>query len=399
MNKSTHFSGQPTFVQIIRLLPKDVVGQVISRHDADFGVKKFNTWSHLVTMIFSCCAHCESLREIVTGMCAMGGKLNNCNLSSLPAKSTLSDANAARNEKVFGDLYFDLKAYFDRLFPDSPANKDSVYVIDSTTIRLFQEVFKGAGMRGADGRRKGGLKVHMAVQESNPTACIVHLSAAANNDNIFIKHLNFPEGSTVIMDMGYRNFKQFNQWTRENVIWVTRLHRYTTFRVKSRNKVNRNQKRAGVISDIIIRMGADESKAEKVVCRRIRFKSPQTNKTFSFITNDLTSKASHIAATYKKRWSIELLFKRLKQNMPLKYFLGDNQNAIKIQIWCALITDLLFQVIKRQVKRGWAFSNLVKLVRLHLFNYLNLISFLENPERSLVRTSVSDYQLALKLSG
>jgi len=85
--------------------------------------------------------------------------------------------------------------------------------------------------------------------------------------------------------------------------------------------------------------------------------------------------------------------------MPLKYFLGDNQNAIKIQIWCALITDLLFQVIKRQVKRGWAFSNLVKLVRLHLFNYLNLISFLENPERSLVRTSVSDYQLALKLSG
>jgi len=154
-----------------------------------------------------------------------------------------------------------------------------------------------------------------------------------------------------------------------------------------------------VISDAIIRMGAKESKAEKVVCRRIRFKAPETNKTFCFITNDLTSKASEIAATYKKRWSIELLFKRLKQNMPLKYFLGDNQNAIKIQIWCSLITDLLFQIVKRQVKRSWAFSNLVKLIRLHLFNYLNLISFLENPERSLVRTCASDYQLALKLSG
>src|SRR5690606_17440173 len=124
---------------------------------------------------------CENLRQRVCGRCAMGVKLNTCNLSPLPAKSTLSDANAARDEKVFGDLYFGLKEYFDRLFPDSPANKDSVYVIDSTTIRLFQEVFKGAGMRGADGRRKGGLKVHMAVQESNPTACIVHLSAAANN--------------------------------------------------------------------------------------------------------------------------------------------------------------------------------------------------------------------------
>lgn len=399
MNKSTHFSGQPTFVQIVRLLPKDIVAQIISRNGSDYCTKRFNTWSHLMTMIFSCCANCESLREIVSGMRAMGGKLNNCNLSSIPAKSTLSDANATRDAKVFEDLYFGLKDYFDRIFPDSRTNKDSVYVIDSTTIKLFQDIFKGAGMSKADGRRKGGLKVHMAVQESNPTASIIHLSSAANNDNIFIKHLNFPEGSTVIMDMGYRNFKQFNQWTKENITWVTRLHPYVSFIVKSRNKVNQKQKRCGVSSDVIIRMGAEESKAEKVVCRRIRFRSPETNKTFYFITNDLTSKASDIAATYKKRWSIELLFKRLKQNMPLKYFLGDNQNAIKIQIWCALITDLLFQVVKRQVKRSWAFSNMVKLIRLHLFNYLNLISFLENPEMNLVRTSAADYQLALKLSG
>jgi hypothetical protein len=399
MNKSTHFSGQPTFVQIVRLLPKDIVAPIITRNGSDYCTKRFNTWSHLMTMIFSCCANCESLREIVSGMRAMGGKLNNCNLSSIPAKSTLSDANATRSAKVFEDLYFGLKDYFDRIFPDSRTNKDSVYVIDSTTIKLFQEIFKGAGMSKADGRRKGGLKVHMAVQESNPTASIIHLSPAANNDNIFIKHLNFPEGSTVIMDMGYRNFKLFNQWTKENITWVTRLHPYVSFTVKSRNKVNQKQKRCGVSSDVIIRMGAEESKAEKVVCRRIRFRSPETNKTFYFITNDLTSKASDIAATYKKRWSIELLFKRLKQNMPLKYFLGDNQNAIKIQIWCALITDLLFQVVKRQVKRSWAFSNMVKLIRLHLFNYLNLISFLENPEMNLVRTSAADYQLALKLSG
>lgn len=399
MNKSTHFSGQPTFVQIVRLLPRDLIAQIISRNESDYCTKRFNTWSHLLTMIFSCCANCESLREIVSGMRAMGGKLNNCNLSWIPAKSTLSDANSKRDARVFEDLYFGLKDYFDRIFPDSRANKDSVYIIDSTTIRLFQEIFKGAGMSKADGRRKGGLKVHMAVQESNPTASIIHLSPAANNDNIFIKHLNFPQGSTVIMDMGYRNFKQFNQWTEENITWVTRLHPYTSFTVKCRNKVSRKQKRSGVISDVIIRMGAQASKAEKVVCRRIRFKSPETNKTFQFITNDLTTEASNIAATYKKRWSIELLFKRLKQNMPLKYFLGDNQNAIKIQIWCALITDLLFQVVKRQVKRSWAFSNMVKLIRLHLFNYLNLISFLENPEMSLVKTSASEYQLALKLSG
>jgi len=234
MNKSTHFSGQPTFVQIIRLLPRDLVAQIILRSNSDYCTKRFNTWSHLLTMIFSCCANCESIREIVTGMRAMGGKLNNCNLSSIPARSTLSDANAKRDAKVFEDLYFTLKDYFDKLFPDSQSKKKSVYIIDSTTIKLFQQVFKGAGMSKANGRRKGGLKVHMAVQESNPTASIIHLSAAAQNDNIFIKHLDFPEGSTVIMDMGYRNFKQFNQWTNEKITWVTRLHPYSSYIIKSR---------------------------------------------------------------------------------------------------------------------------------------------------------------------
>lgn len=238
----------------------------------------------------------------------------------------------------------------------------------------------------------------MAVLESNPTPSIIHLSAGASNDGIFIKHLGFPQGSTVIMDMGYRNFKQFNQWTEQRITWVTRLHPHTSYVIKNRNKVTEGEKVAGVKSDVIIRMGADESKAEKVDCRLIQFRSLETNKTFSFITNNLTSSPSIIAATYKKRWGIELLFKRLKQNMPLKYFLGDNPNAIKIQVWCSLITDLLLQVIRRQVKRKWAFSNIVKLIRLHLFNYLNLISFLENPEKSTVQTTAEDYQLSLKLS-
>lgn len=306
MNKSTHFSGQPTFVQIIRLMPRDIIAQVIARNGSDYGTKRFNTWSHLLTMIFSCCANCESIRELVTGIRAM---------------------------------------------------------------------------------------------ESDSTPNIIHLSPAANNDNIFIKHLDVPQGSTVLMDMGYRNFKQFNQWTNDNVTWVTRLHPYTSYGVKKRYKVSRKEKQSGVKSDVIIRMGAQESKAEKVNCRRVHFKSPHTGKAFYFITNDLVSSPSTIADAYKKRWGIELLFKRLKQNMPLKYFLGDNQNAIKIQVWCSLITDLLLQVIKRQVKRKWAFSNIVKLIRLHLFNYMNLISFLENPEKTVIRTTAHQYQLALKLSG
>lgn len=399
MNKSIHFSGQPTFVQIIQFIPKDIVFKAVGECNSDYCYKRFNTWTHLITMIFSCCAHCDSLRELVTGMRALEGKLNNCGLKVFPARSTLSEANARRDHVVFEKIFFALKAHLEGLFPDSQHKKGSIYIIDSTTIKLFQEIFPGAGMSKENGKRKGGLKVHMAVQETSATAGIVHLSAGASNDGTFIKHLDFPQGSTVIMDMGYRNFKQFNQWTQEQITWVTRLHPYTASKIQKNNPINQKEKKAGVKADQIITMGAELGKAEKVTCRLIKFKSPQNGKTFSFITNDLHTEASGIAATYKKRWGIELLFKRLKQNMPLKYFLGDNQNAIKIQVWCALITDMLLQFIRRQLKRTWAYSNIVKLIRLHLFNYLNLISFLENPEKSIIRTTQHDWQLALNLSG
>lgn len=399
MNKSNHFSGQPTFIQIVRLMPRHLIGQCTVNNSSDYCCKKFDTWTHLLTMIFSCCAHCDSLREVTTGIAAMEGKLNNAGLRCLPKRSTLSDANANRDSKVFEDIFFELKAYFAAVFPDSQRENESIYIIDSSTIKLFQEIFKGSGLSKENGKRKGAMKVHMAVQENDPTPSIIHLSPGASNDGTFLKFLDFPQGSTVIMDMGYRNFRQFNQWTHQNITWITRLHPHTSFVITKRNWVTKREKKAGVKSDVMIRMGSDLSKAEKVNCRRVRFKSPESGKTFSFISNDLTSPASVIAAAYKKRWSIELLFKRLKQNMPLKYFLGDNPNAIKVQVWCALITDLLLQIIQRQVKRKWAFSNIVKLIRLHLFNYMDLFSFLENPERSVVRTTIEDYQLALKLSG
>jgi len=399
MNKSTHFSGQPTYLQIVRMIPKSLVARCVSENQSDHGTKRFTTWTHLLTMIFSCLAHCDSLRELVTGMAAMGGKLNNADLRCLPARSTLSEANAKRDSQVFEAIFFALKEHFDAFFPDSRPGKENVYIIDSTTIKLFQEIFKGAGRSKSDGRRKGGLKVHMAVLENQVAPQIIHLTPAANNDGVFIPHLAFSEGSTVIMDMGYRSYKQFNQWTTDKVTWVTRLHPSTSFKVTQRNSITIKERKAGVGVDQLIVMGADAGKAQKVHCRLIKFKSPESKKTFSFITNDLKTAASVIAATYKKRWQIELLFKRLKQNMPLKYFLGDNQNAIKIQVWCALITDLLLHIITSQVKRKWAFSNVVKLVRLHLFNYLNLMAFLENPQRSIITTTAEEYQLSLKLSG
>jgi hypothetical protein len=183
---------------------------------------------------------------------------------------------------VFEDIFFALKEHFAVLFPDSQSENDSVYIIDSSTIKLFQEVFKGSGLSKENGKRKGGLKVHMALLENDPTPSIIHLSPGANNDGIFLKFLDFPEGSTVIMDMGYRNFKQFNEWTQAGVTWITRLHPHTSYIVKKKNVISKKEEKAGVKLDALIRMGSDLSQAEKVNCWLIEFNRPSLEKHFLF---------------------------------------------------------------------------------------------------------------------
>jgi hypothetical protein len=331
-------------------------------------------------------------------MRALEGKLRGCDIKFFPTRSTFSDANARRDSQVFEDIYHSLRAYWERIYPDS-RNRRPFYLIDSTTVKLFQAIFRGAGLMKDNGKRKGGLKVHMAVQEHQPFPSIVYLSDAADNDQVFNDHLEIPIGSTVIMDGGYRNYDQFNIWSIEKVRWVTKMHPLTTYSTTKINLLSSRDIKAGISLDQEIVMGADYPKISKVPCRLIHFTCPTSKKSFQFITNDFKSTASYIGLMYKKRWKIELLFKRLKQNMPLQYFLGDNQNAIRIQVWCALIADLILNIVRQQIKRKWAFSNIVSLVRLHLFNYMNIFSFLENPERCVIASSRDDLQLKLSLSG
>jgi hypothetical protein len=398
MNKSIHFTGQPTFSQLIKLLPKDIVAKSVERNNSDHYSKYFTTWHHLVTMLFCCYGHCHSLREVVSGMRALEGRLQSSGIRKFPVRSTFSEANGRRNSKVFEDIYMGLKQHWDRFFPDSRSRKNKTYLIDSTTIQLFKEIYKGAGMSKATGKRKGGLKVHMAVHSEDVVPSLIHIGKGAANDKVFLKHLNFPSGSTVIMDRGYRDYRQYNQWTIDKIRWITRMHPYSAVKKLQKFDVDPEQKSAGVKKDSKVRLGADRKEISKVDCRLIAYRAPN-GKYFEFITNDFDAEPLLIAQLYKKRWRIELLFKRLKQNMPLRYFLGDNQNAVQIQIWCALIADLLLQMVKSQVKRKWSFSNIVSLVRLHLFNYLDLYSFLENPEQCTIQTRPNEYQLKLSLTG
>jgi hypothetical protein len=211
---------------------------------------------------------------------------------------------------------------------------------------------------------------------------LIRFSPGASSDIDFMKFINPPIGSIIVMDKGYNNYHHFNRWMTNGVIWVTRARTNTKWVVRESLSVSEADKKAGVISDELVTIGTGKNKSTELVdCRMVVYHDQELNKTFEFITSDIESDALTIAAIYKQRWQIELLFKRIKQNMPLNYFLGDNENAIKIQIYCALISDLLLKLCQKKVTRKWGYSNIASLVRLHLLSYTNLVKFLDDPDK------------------
>lgn len=391
MSKSTFFIGQPIFNQILQLIPKQVIASAVLKHKSDYYSKHFRTHDHLITMLYAVYNNCQTLREITTGMLASEQKLLHLGISHHPRRSTISDANMRRNVDVFEDIYKGLIARYGQFLPDSRSKKrdSKTYIFDSTSITLFQDVLCASGLAPANGRQKGGIKVHTLMRIDQDVPCFVKYSSGVANDSSFLKLLQLPKGSIILFDRGYYDYTTYNRFTAQKITWVTRRRVRSVYEVIETNTISEKQQQQGIISDQNIILGNRfDKKSIKVNARLIIFKDPTSGKILEFLTNNLKLSCTTIPGLYKKRWSIELLFKRLKQNYPLKYFLGDNENAIKIQIWCTLIADLLLKVIKKNTTRRWAFSNLVAMVRIHLMTYINLFEFLKSPEKALMKSNL-----------
>jgi Transposase DDE domain/Domain of unknown function (DUF4372) len=406
MPKSNFFTGQPIFNQLLSLIPRSMVNELARRHKSDHYYKKFKTNDHLVSMLFSGFHQCSSLRELITGLQANAHRLNHLGMVCTPRRSTLADANKNRSAIFFEMLFKKLYHFHFGDLPDSLIRKklsEKLFIVDSTTITLFSEVFKGAGTYGSNGRKKGGLKAHMLLRAKDQTPCFVHLSAAAQNDRTFMPMLNLPAGSVIVMDKGYVNYKTMLGWDKQRITWVTRLGDRLRWEVIEQRWVNEYQQKLGVRSDKIILLGNPETQKRNPLqkARIITFYDKATEREFVFLSNNLEYSPNTIAGIYKRRWDIELLFKRIKQNFQLANFLGDNENAIKIQVWCTLIADLLIKVIKDRVetikKRKWSFANIASLIRQHLTTYIDLIKFLLNPEKAIISYAQEavNYQLQI----
>ena len=389
MNKSNQFVGQHIFSQILSLSSKNSLAPVFTKTQSDKWYKSIKGWDHYVTMMFAVLSGCTSLREIVMGLEAFEGKLNHLHMTNVPARSTLADANKNRDSAVFSQIYEQLSERYrlnlsDSTLPQGVLSK--LFIIDSTVFGLFKAILKTSGRSSADGKKKGGIKKNTMIKATSHTPVLIKFNAAADNDQQFLKYVDLPPGSYLTMDKGYNNYKQFARFTAKGIFFITRQKDNAVYESKSEKILRAGTPQAVLKEEIISCTYKDDNKKEQTLeLRRIAWWDGQNNKVYEFITNNFELEAITIAEIYRYRWQIELFFKKLKQNFQLQYFVGDNQNAIEIQIWCALISVLLLTVIHQYNKSKMAFSNVATLLRIHLAGYISIKDLLALYDKKKVR--------------
>lgn len=398
MDKSTYFFGTSVFGQLISLIDSKIVSDSAKSSKSDRYIKKFTTKDHLISMVFCAFAKCSSLREVSGAMLGLSGKTKHFQLNHIPRKSTLADANQRRDSDVFGKIYNKLLKQYSHVFSDSRI-KDvidkQIEIIDSSTISLFKDILKCVGRNPKNGKKKGGIKVHTVINVDETVPKLVWFTDAKTHDHILLEKLKMDSNTIYVFDKGYNDYKAFKRFTETQTSFVTRIKDNAVYQILENSEIEEHI-HSGILEDQIIEITVKEdNKTSKLNLRKIRFYDRVLKREFEFLTNLFEMRADLVAAIYKLRWQIEIVFKQLKQNFPLKYFLGDNENAIKIQIYCALIANLLMTVIQKMLKRSWAFSNLVSFCKIHLFNYIHLINFLENPDKDWQKTYQNSIQYNL----
>jgi len=400
MDKSKTFVGQPILSQILDTIPSSVINLANRKHKANRYYKRIPLRVHLISLLYGVFSYCNGLRELCEGMLACEGKLLHLGLDKAPPRSTLSDANNNRSYLVFETIYFELLRKYHSFISDSRLKGLSIRnlkIIDSTTIRLFSDILRGVGRNPIDGsRKKGGIKVHAMMDAFSGVAEFVRMTAAKVHDRKFLLHLKLSANSWVVFDKAYNLYRQFDKWTSQKVWFVTRMKDNAVFHVtKVITDKTRRRNARGIIKEQYITIGfKDDNGAQKrLKLRRIIYKADD-GKIYIFITNNFTLPVTQIATIYKNRWMIELLFKQIKQNFPLRYFWGESQNAIKMQVYCVLIAQLLMVVIRKKAATKKSFANMITVIRLHLMSYVELLEFIKDTYKAWRKTHNASFAFA-----
>lgn len=385
------------FSQILSEIPRIEFEALVRKHGTERRSKGFSSWNQLVAMLFCHLAGAESLREICNGISCCLGKLVHLGIDRKPNKSTLSYANAHRSADLFEDL---LKVVLRRFqscghLPQRQHRfrfKNKLYSMDSTTITLCLSLFPWADFR----RSKGGVKVHVLLDHDYYMPAFAAISEAKKNDVQVMKTLRFNPGSIVAFDAAYNDYKRFGEWTERGVFFVTRMKRDAIYEVIEDRRVPSNR---NILFDQIIRLTGRRAPGRcPYPLRRVVVWDRENDRTIVILTNHFEFGATTISAIYKDRWKIEIFFKALKQNLKVKTFIGTTENALRIQIWTALLALVILKWLRYLSRASWSFSNLASLLRLNLFTYRDLRNWLDHPFETPPLVPIPE-QLSLAMPG
>ena len=249
-----------------------------------------------------------------------------------------------------------------------------LYSLDATVISLCLSVFDWSRYRST----KGAVKLHLVLDHDGYLPRFATITLARKHDVPVARHMAFPSGSVVVVDRGYWSVDLFGQWLRDQVYFVTRMKESMHFVVIESRPVE-----GAILADEFVEFASPKTRDRyPYVMRRIVYRDPETEKVYTYVTNQLQAPAQVIADVYKERWQIELFFKALKQNLKIKTFIGTSVNAVMTQIWTALIAMLLVRYLQLRSTRKWSFSNLVALMRWNLFTYRDLWAWLDDRRAS-----------------
>lgn len=366
------------FSQLLQQVPRAQFAQLVRQHGAEKGAKGFSCWTQFVAMLFCHLGRADSLREICHGLACCVGKLVHLGIDRAPTRSTLSYANRHRPAAFFEALFWQLA---DGLRAREGVGqrkprfrfKNKLLSLDSTTISLCLSLFPWASYR----RAKGGVKVHVLLDHDDYMPSYVLLTAARRHDRVAARLLRLNPGSIVAMDRGYNDYQLFGDWTAAGVFFVTRLKDHARYAVLETRPVPHHR---SVRADEVIQLcGPAAATKCPAPLRRVVVWDEAHERELVLLTNQLDFGASTIAAIYRDRWEIELFFKTLKQHLKVKTFVGTSENALRIQLWTALIALLLLKWLQHLSHRSWSFSNLAAMLRLNLFSYRDLFLWLQQP--------------------
>jgi len=364
------------FSQILQVIPHTTFDRLVRETKSEQYAKGFSCWTQCVAMLFCQFALAKSLREISDGLRITHGKLNHLRVESAPSKSTLSYANAHRpaalSERLFAEL-------FKLCHAESPGKKkrfrfkNPLYSLDATTIDLGLALFPWAQFR----QTKGAVKLHLALDHDGYLPTYALITDGKRHEVTGAPQLTFPKGSIVVMDRGYCDYRLFHRWAQAGIFFVTRQKGNAAYDVVSNLPIPEH---SNILSDQFILFTGAKSKQDcPLVLRRVVVWDNTDQREIVLLTNHLNFGATTIAAIYKDRWEIELFFKALKQHLKIKTFVGTSENALKLQIWTALITFLLLKYLQFKSRCGWALCRLVAILRWNLFTYRDLWDFLNDP--------------------